>query len=256
MNFSITEIKKHLGPGLGLRKNRYMLELPVPTIDGATINILCQSAGLPEINNTTVDMWHKGRKYTVRGETDFIGEYTISIVDDDQMRIRKLFDTWMKNIDNTRPDKNASLLGSSFEIENRDILNEIQAGVGLGNEVKNTIQNQRQLADFTIGLVAANSGLSSATYQTDVNIWQMGNLSPSTDADSRKVYGYKLQNAFPKQIGIVTLEDGEENSLSQFSVTLGFSEYIPLYGLQKDIEDAVLGDQVTGILNASQELIR
>ena len=255
MNFTINEIKKHLGPGLGLRKNRYMIEVPVPVVSGETINVLCQSAGLPERNNVTSDLWHKGRKYTVRGETDFIGEYTISIIDDDEMRIRKLFDSWMKTMDNTRPDKNASLLGASFEEISPVSLNEIEQGLGLVNTIKNTVQNQRQLADFAIGQFAANSGLPSARYQTDINIWQLANLNSGISEDSKKVYGYKLQNAFPKQIGIVSLEDGEENTLSQFSVTFAFSEYIPLYGIKQDITNAVLGDQVSDILNATQALI-
>ncbi|NQU33998.1 MAG: hypothetical protein HQ521_12250, partial [Bacteroidetes bacterium] len=91
MSITINELRKHLGPGLGLRKNKYMLELPVPTVSGESLNILCQSAGLPERNISTTDLWHKGRKYTVRGETDFVGEYEISIVDDDKMTVRQLF---------------------------------------------------------------------------------------------------------------------------------------------------------------------
>lgn len=254
MNFTITEIKKHLGPGLGLRKNRYMLEVPVPTVNGETINILCQSAGLPERNITSTELWHKGRKYNVRGETDFIGEYEISIVDDDQMQIRKLFDTWMKSVDNSRPDKNSSLLGASFEEIDPNLLDNLEAGVKTANTVKNTLTNPRQLVDFAIGQINQNAQLSKAAYQTDINIWQMGGESAGIDVDGKKIYGYKLQNAFPKQIGIVTLEDGEENTLSQFSVTFAFSEFIPLHNINNDITRGLFGDQVVDIANGFEQI--
>lgn len=191
MNFSINDLKKHLGPGLGLRKNRYLVEIPAPTNNGETINMLCQSAGLPERNITTTDVWHKGRRYQVRGETDFIGEYEISIIDDDKMKIRQMFDDWMKKVDNTKPNGGGG--GASFESNGSD-------------------------------------NPPTASYQADINIWQMDNPSPQGSVDSQKIYGYKLQNAFPKQVGIVTLEDNEENTLSEFSVTFAFSEFIPLYG--------------------------
>lgn len=184
--FGISELKKHLGPGFGLRKNRYMLELPVPGVPGETLNILCQSAGLPERRINTTELWHKGRRYTVRGETDFISEYEISIVDDSNMEIRKMFDDWLKMIDNTRPDKNSNLLAASFE----------ETG-----------------PSFMVG----------PQYQVDINIWQM-------DRQHKPVYGYKLQNAFPKEVGIVTLDDRDENTLSEFSVTIAFSEFIPIRG--------------------------
>lgn len=247
MNFSINELKKHLGPGLGLRKNRYLIEIPVPTVNGETINILCQSAGLPERNISTTEVWHKGRKYQVRGETDFGGDYEISIIDDDEMKIRQLFDVWLKQVDNSRPDKNAGLMGASFEEMVPGGLDNLQEGLATANRVKNAFENPRQALDFAIGQFNENAQLASALYQTDINIWQMDKPSPGGSIDKRKIYGYKLQNAFPKQIGIVTLEDNEENTLSEFSVTFAFSEFIPLYGMKKDLLKSVVGDQANDI---------
>lgn len=190
MNSTISSLKKHLGPGLGLRKNKYILEMPVPGADGEMLSILCRSAGLPERNIHTVDLWHKGRKYVVRGETDYVGEYEISIVDDSLMKIRNMFDQWLRAIDDSRPK-------------------------GMGGS-----------ASFETG-----DSIPSPMYQTDINIWQMsGSGAATANNDSRKVYGYKLQNAYPKSLGIVTLESEEENALSQFSIVLAFSEFIPLYG--------------------------
>lgn len=247
MDFNINNLKKHLGPGLGLRTNRYLLELPMPTVNGETINILCQSAGLPETSIETTEMWHMGRRYIVRGETKFENTYTISIVDDSEMNIRQMFDVWLKKIDNTRPDKNASFLGASFEGKNGDMLDEAQSAVTMANQVKNTITNPRQMIDFAIGKLDENQALSAAAYQTDVNIWQLDSTGTATNSDKSKVYGYKFQNAYPTNIGIVTLDDSTQDTLSQFSVTLTFSEMIPLYGNKEDIARAVIGDQTMDI---------
>lgn len=243
MGFNITQLKKHLGPGLGLRKNKYLIEIPVPTVEGEMLNILCQSAGLPERNITTTEIWHKGRRYTVRGETDFIGEYEISIVDDSNMAVRRLFDKWLKQVDNTRPDKNSSLLGASFEEVSPGLLDTIESGVAAANSIKRAFENPKQILDFTIGYLDSNKGQSSAFYQTDINIWQL-------DGSGQKVYGYKLQNAFPKSVGIVTLDDGDENTLSEFSVVFAFSEFIPLTNTNRTIAGGVFGDQVVDIADA------
>lgn len=249
MNFNISEIKKHLGPGLGLRQNRYLIEIPVPTVNGETINILCQSAGFPERNISVTEVWHKGRKYNMRGETDFGGDYEISIVDDDEMRIRKMFDVWMKQVDNSRPNPNDSLLGASFEEISPGLLDNVADGVALANTIKNTFSNPRQAVDFAIGALDSNLALSMAKYQTDINIWQMGRSGTDgfMDVDGQKVYGYKLQNAFPKSVGIVTLDDSDENSLSQFSVTFAFSEFVPIFGLKEDLLGSVVGNQAKDI---------
>lgn len=238
--FSITELKKHLGPGLGLRKNRFLLEIPVPGIEAKTMNILCRSAGLPERNINTTQYWHKGRVYNVRGETDYVGEYEISIVDDSDMQIRKVFDTWMEQVDNSKP-ANEGILGASFEKVAPGFLTELGAAVKTANQVKNLIKNPNQIKDWFIGALAGTNGNAPA-YQTDINIWQLGNKD-------NKVYGYKLQNAFPKSVGIVTLDDGEENTLSEFSVTFSFSEFTPLVKTKEAFIDAILGDSGSDILN-------
>ena len=244
---TIRELKKALGPGLGLRKSKYLIELPVPTVEGQTLNILCRSAGLPERNINSTTIWHKGRQYNVRGETDYVGEYEISIVDDSDMRIRKMFDTWINIVDNTKP-ANEGILGASFEQVAPGFLNEVSSFVKTANQVKNLIKNPKKALDWVIGSIAGNNASTSQPeYQTDINIWQLGNLG-------EKVYGYKLQNAFPKSIGIVTLDDGDENTMSEFSVVFSFSEFIPLQTTKESLTNAVLGDAGTGILNGVEAL--
>jgi len=245
INFTITDLKKHLGPGLGLRKNKYLLELPVPGIAGASLNILCRSAGLPERNITTSTIYHKGRKYNVRGETDYTGTYEISLVDDSDMQIRTIFDKWLKQIDNSKP-KNSGIVGASFEEIAPGLLDNIKDGVTAINQAKTTLENPN---DFIIGLLDEGIGTSSAAYQTDVNIWQL-------DSYGEKVKGYKLQNCFPSSLGIVTLEDGDENTLSEFSVTLTYSEFIPLVNesLGDGLLKAALGDNINDTVDGIKNI--
>ena len=84
--------------------------------------------------------------------------------------------------------------------------------------------------------------MSEARYQTDINVWQLG-------ANGEKVYGYKLQNVFPSAVGQVTYEDGEENTLSEFTITFTFSEFTPLENKSvfSEVGEALAGDAFVDI---------
>lgn len=249
--FTISDLKKHLGPGLGLRKNKYLLEIPVPGIEGAKINVLARSAGLPERNMTTATVFHKGRKYNVRGETDYIGTYEVSILDDSSMDIRKKFDEWMRKVDNSKPKNQGVFSGASYESGVGSILGAIKSGLTVSNQIKNVIENPKDaIGGFFIGLVDEGQATSAAKYQTDINVWQ---LSQSGE----KVYGYKLQNAFPSSLGIVTLDDGDQDTLSEFSIVFTFSEFEPLENAQigGKVIDTLLGDDVKDIRHGIEALV-
>jgi len=250
LDFTISDLKKQLGPGLGLRKNKYLIEIPVPGISGEQINILCRSAGLPERNIGTQTIWHKGRRFNVRGETDYIGTYEISIVDDSNMVIRKMFDKWLRMIDDSKP-KNVGLLGSSYEAGVNDVLNNIKSGITAANQIKNAIENPDEISDFILGLIDKGNGVSAPKYQVDINVWQLNSAN-------EKVYGYKLQNAFPSSLGVVTLDDGEENTLSEFSVIFTFSEFAPLEDVSSTdrLVTSALGDDIRDIKYGIETLVK
>jgi hypothetical protein len=134
-SLTITDLKKNLGPGLGLRQGKYQLE--VGLAEGLQINVLCQATSLPERNMSTTSVWHLGRKYNIRGETEYPGTFEISLVDDSEMHLRTIFDKWMYNIDN-----------SNFYLEGVD---------GTRKENITPIEN------FGVG------------YQKDIIIWQLSN---------------------------------------------------------------------------------
>ena len=250
---TISDLKKHLGPGLGLRKNKYLLEIPMPGVDGRTIDILCRSTGLPERTSSTTTVFHKGRKYNMRGETDYGGNFEISILDDSDMSIRKNFDDWLKLIDDTKPKNNSVFSGASYEKGAGAALDVIQSGLTVANQVNNITKNneslQQAVGDFFIGVLDSGQAAPVASYQTDINVWQL-------NAQDEKIYGYKLQNAFPSSIGIVTLEDSAENELSEFSVVFTFSEFLPLENISplQGVLVTALGEDANNIVKSVERL--
>ena len=244
IGFSITQLKKELGPGLGLRKNKYLLEIPIPGINGRKLNILCRSTSLPERNIDSVVVFDKGRRYKVRAETNFSGEYEISIVDDSEMAVRQVFDKWLKRVDDTKP-KNSGFSGAIGEDFN-NIVGATSGVLDAANTIQTTVEADGGLGFLMNALTGTNA---SASYQTDINIWQL-------NGQNEKVYGYKLQNAFPTSLGTVILDDGEENSLSEFSVVFGYSEFVPITpnSAAGDILGAVAGDDITDVLDGVTSL--
>ena len=201
---TINNLKHELGKGLGVRKNNYMIEIPSQNVDAHAINILCQAASLPTRNITTTDVFHKGRKYTLRAETDYVGEYEITVLDDDEMSIRKSFDAWMTSIDDS-----ASTAGS--------IINDATEVTTAATNLSNAIANGN--FGFIYSLFAG--GGPGTKYQTDINIWQL-------NGEGEKVYGYVLQNAFPKALGSIEYSDSTQNELCSYTVTFAFSEFKPI----------------------------
>ena len=96
---TITDLKKSLGVGMGSRKNKYLLEMPIS--NGRQFNLLCQSAELPARTITTTPIWFNGRKYNTRAETDYGDTWEVTVLDDSNMSIRKELDNWLESVDNT-----------------------------------------------------------------------------------------------------------------------------------------------------------
>jgi hypothetical protein len=252
VDFTIDDLKKHLGPGLGLRKNKYLLEIPIPGVEGAKINVLARSAGLPERNITTTTVFHKGRKYNVRGETDYIGTYDVSIVDDSAQVIRRKFDEWLKYIDDSKPFNAGLFSGASYESGVGAALDAIRSGVSVANAAQRAINDPREeIGGFVLGAIDPGQTDAVADYQTDINIWQLS-------ATGDKIYGYKLQNAFPQQVGIVLLDDGDANTLSEFSVTFAFSEFLPLEGVEfsEELLTTALGGDAEDVIRGIEAFVR
>ena len=131
-----------------------------------------------------------GRKYNVRGETEYPGTYEISLTDDTEMNLRQEFDAWLNETDNSHKNSSIQVTGDG----------------------------EADIQDFTDLNIA---GLQNF-YQCDIKIWQLNGFGVP-------IYGYVLTNAFPSSVGAVELEDAAQSELSQFSVTFTYSESFPVY---------------------------
>lgn len=237
---TIRDLKNALGTGLGSRKNKYLIELSFGNLDSNKFNILCKSASLPQRTIDTTTVSYHGRAYTIRAETNYQGTYEVTIIDDDKLTFRRFFDTWMKLIDDSKTIKTQL---QSDSIGNRGGGNAFQKYMGMVNDFSEAVQeNLEDLRNIDNIAKDAFSNLfasklnttytkSIATYQTDFNIWQL-------DGNGNKVYGYTIQNAFPSDMGAITYDDGENDTLVEYPVTFTFSEFTP-FDNKKEVGDVV-----------------
>lgn len=243
---TVNDLKSSLGERLGVRKNKYLLELfiPVSNYDPAPaskIDILCQSASFPEINNTTLTTYHKGRRFQTRGETDYGSDYVITFIDDDRMSLRRLFQSWMILIDNTTPKSHPNLLENDG-FSGWDIFGSINSAGQVWNDIQNTLSSDQMGFDFVRGLFDSSVARSTPSYMTDFNVWQLaGNTTGHNgDVDSAKIMGYKIQSAFPKSISAIDYSDEIQNENVRFSVTFGFSEVTPMHSMFHNTVDSIV----------------
>jgi len=175
-----------------------------------------------------------------------MGSYEVSILDDSAMNIRKTFDKWLKKVDDSGEEGGLA----SYEGNLKDLLDVAKSGLTVLNQVKNVTKDPSDaIGGYFLGMIDPEGADATAKYQTDINIWQLS-------ASGEKVYGYKLQNAFPQTVGIVTLDDGEENTLSEFSVTFAFSEFIPLenQSFGEELLRTTIGDSGNEVVNGVEAL--
>ena len=242
-NFTLSDIKKQMGSGLGLRSNKYLIEIPVPGSQSKKIAVLARSTSLPERTISKVECMYKGRPFRMRAETTLDGSYVINLIDDSEMVLRGLFESWMKEVDDTTPSTSNAL--GVFGSYVQDLAAAANGVVKFLNEAKTAFTYDKGLG-FLTNALTDNPG--SPRYQVELKVWQL-------DASGHKIAGYKLQNAFPTNLGAVEVAEDEENMLSQFSVELTYSdmEYIQDESFGKSILNSVLGkdgrELVTGVQN-------
>lgn len=237
---TINDLKNALGAGLGSRKNKYMIELSFKDFDSKKFNILCKSASLPERTIDTTSVYHHGRKYNIRSETNYTGTYEVTILDDDKLTLRKFFDAWMKQINDSKSYSTKVVSGSAqggltkFGKIRQYIdkaQNFYEGAVQLYDDVVHIGDKLKDAANSLISDVTGfNSDKPVANYQTELIIWQLSNRG-------EKVYGYKLQNVFPSVLGSVQYDDSELDTLVEYNVTFSFSEFEPVEANGKLIEN-------------------
>ena len=225
------DLKSMLNIGMGSRTNKYVLELDIPvhaTPVINTLNVLCQATSFPERKMHTASLWRFGRKYNLRGETDFGDSWTLEFVDDSLMTVRRTLDRWFIDIDDTRL-QDEGLTGNY-----RKPLEKLRA-----NNLVNREENKK--LDWTMASKSYNSGFnkeyntSIPGYQTDIRVFQL-------DQVGNKTHGYLMQNAFISNISQIEYGDDKENQLTKFTITITFSEFISLSVDHNTLYQKMLGD--------------
>lgn len=240
-NFTLKDLKKELGDGLGIRSNSYAVVVPLPYAGSRKLAVLAKSTSLPERNVGTIDLYHKGRRYKVRGETDLNGSYTINLTDDANMNLRKYFDAWLKSVDDTSSIEDSSnLLNDLSDGLWNDAVNTLSGTVRAVSEMASSFTSWTDLAVGTLKDTISDNQIL-APYQVEVDVYQL-------DRNGNPIYGYRLQNCFPTEVGAVEISDENADQLSEFSVQLCYSDFIPIDPNQSNtskILGAVVGESAT-----------
>lgn len=64
------------------------------------IRVLAKSTSIPTKSISTVDVWHRGMKYPIRGKANFDNSWDITFYNDRDLALRGFFEEWMLQIDN------------------------------------------------------------------------------------------------------------------------------------------------------------
>ncbi len=120
---TINDLKTQLRGGL--RKNKYQIIFQPPGnfLTSEKLNLLCKGSSLPTKTISNVDVFHYGRRYSLRGETIYDPAIELTFYDDDKMNVRRIFDYWTYLIDNSRKTGESSPMTDAFNEPNyqRDI---------------------------------------------------------------------------------------------------------------------------------------
>lgn len=67
--------------------------------DTDIIGILAKATSLPDKSIGTIDVWHRGHKFTVRGAAQFTGRWSVTFYNTPDLNLRQFFEGWMYEID-------------------------------------------------------------------------------------------------------------------------------------------------------------
>lgn len=218
---TVRDLKRELNIGKGSRTNKYVLEIDIPVHPAPgveTLNILCLSTSFPERKQHTASVWRFGRKYNLRGETDYGGTWAITFVDDSALSIRKALDAWAIDIDDSSLQDTA--LNKLYLREKQKMARNDEDSRPREQGVKT---DWYQAATQFVGRLPKYYESSKPRYQTDIRVYQL-------DQVGNKTMGYLIQNAFLSEISNIEYADEKQNELTQMTATITFSEFVPLTG--------------------------
>jgi hypothetical protein len=166
------------------------------------LNIFCQSANFPATNIGVKELKIAGPTYKIPYSVDYGGEgIALTFLVDRKMDVKGYFDLWMSHIINPY---------------------EFHAYYNEGPTRYTTDIRIRQIAETTPGLkVYENNGEETIT--------------PTEDMD--KLYYVKLEDAFPRNMGMIELDSTAQNSVHKLTVNFAYRKAIfnnEIYNARKE----------------------
>jgi len=179
----------------GARSNRYRIVLPiVKDTFSEDFDFMAQSTTFPSRTITPVEVYIKGRKVQLRGETNLENTWDLTFYNTDNMEARLLFLLWMEEV-----HKNQYIVDDS-------IVTKIGSAIsGLSKSFSSFISNPLGL--FDQGLI---------DYQRDLTIEQI-------NGNDEVTFTTKLVGAFPINVSTVDLDD-TNSEVSKTTVTFAFTD--------------------------------
>lgn len=101
--------------------------------------ILAKTAKLPEHKINTTEIKIKGRPVAMRGQLDMGNTYSITVYEDDNMRVRKVLDRWLDMCDRLDGTGNSSYSNGSIKIYQLDGDNNEMYGIEFYDVFLNSI---------------------------------------------------------------------------------------------------------------------
>jgi hypothetical protein len=104
--FNINRFRSTLASGA--RPNLFKINLTAPTgVDdpegllaaGGNFSLLCRSAAIPSYTIGVIEVPFRGRKIKLPGDRTY-GEWTVTVINDQNQGMRKVFDNWLAYINN------------------------------------------------------------------------------------------------------------------------------------------------------------
>ena len=217
---TINDLKHNLAGGS--RKNKFLIELTFGSLDSSKFNCLCTTASFPSRQIQTVTVSRHGRKYPVRSETDYGNTYEVTVLDDNQLSLRKFFDSWLTYVDDsTKESGDFYAMRDSRNSFLSKFKNACSSIKDIADGIQSIASNPKAFGQKILGKTVGNilgSSYNAPDYQAELTIWQLDTLG-------NKVYGYNLENVFITGLGEVTYGDSELDSLVEYNVTFTFSEF-------------------------------
>ena len=190
------------------RANKYRVMLDVG--DSRTLNIMCTEASMNGLISTPVDVWYRGRKAQMRGESSFNQTWSITFYNNVDLSYRHKFIEWMRRIHHSKVQETGTLEAA------------VPAGAlgALKNAYGNISNAVNELSDTVNsgGLNVLNmlAGTATPSYQGEVKIFQLND-------NGEEAYHQTLTGLFPVEVSNIDYSDSS-TELTTTTVTFAFTD--------------------------------